>query len=180
MEGSFEAKAPNEKNDFIVRHWPDSEMARILTESVSVNSLITAVSGTMHTPSVSSWQRVLSGARLISSGGGGGGEPGAYYADWYAPPQTRSGSFDFEYNINSDKYQRDTLEKVDEAVIDIEPLEKGGTIDGVKAVAGYTHDKDGRIIAFAFMANNLASKDEALFRIHEDIIKRLLSLPEGN
>ena len=30
------------------------------------------------------------------------------------------------------------------------------------------------------MANNLASKDEALFRIHEDIIKRLLSLPEGN
>ena len=130
MEGSFEAKAPNEKNDFIVRHWPDSEMARILTESVSANSLITAVSGTMHTPSVSSWQRVLSGARLVSDGGGGGGEPGAYYADWYAPPQTRSGSFDFEYNINSDKYQRDTLEKVDEAVIDIEPLEKGGTIDG--------------------------------------------------
>lgn len=57
---------------------------------------------------------------------------------------------------------------------------KGGTIDGVKALAGYTHDKDGRLIAFALMANNLASKDEALFRIHEDIIKRLLALPEGN
>lgn len=57
---------------------------------------------------------------------------------------------------------------------------KGGTIDGVKALAGYTHDRDGRLIAFALMANNLVSKDEALFRIHEDIIKRLLALPEGN
>lgn len=57
---------------------------------------------------------------------------------------------------------------------------KGGTIDGVKALAGYTRDKDGRLIAFALIANNLASKDEALFRIHEDIIKRLLALPEGN
>lgn len=57
---------------------------------------------------------------------------------------------------------------------------KGGTIDGVKALAGYTRDKDGRIIAFALMANNLASKDEALFRIHEDIIKHLLALPEKN
>lgn len=57
---------------------------------------------------------------------------------------------------------------------------KGGTIDGVKALAGYTHDKDGRLIAFALIANNLASKDEALFRIHEDIIKRLLALPGGN
>ena len=57
---------------------------------------------------------------------------------------------------------------------------KGGTIDGVKTLAGYTRDQNGKLIAFAFMANNLAGKDEALFRIHEDIIKQLLALPGEN
>lgn len=55
---------------------------------------------------------------------------------------------------------------------------KGGTIDGVKTLAGYVHDKKGRLVAFVLMANNLASKDESLLRIHEDIIKKLLELPE--
>ena len=53
---------------------------------------------------------------------------------------------------------------------------KGGTIDGVKAVAGYVHDESGRPIAFALMANNLASKDETILRIHENIIKQLLQV----
>ncbi len=52
---------------------------------------------------------------------------------------------------------------------------KGGTIDGVKAVAGYVHDKDGNLVSFALMANNLpTNKDETLWRMHENIIKRLL------
>ncbi len=52
---------------------------------------------------------------------------------------------------------------------------KGGTIDGVKALAGYVPNAEGRLIAFAFMANNLATnKDESLWRMHENIIKRLL------
>lgn len=51
---------------------------------------------------------------------------------------------------------------------------KGGTIDSVKAAAGYVKDKDGQLISFVFMANNLAKTDEALFRIHEDILKELL------
>ena len=53
---------------------------------------------------------------------------------------------------------------------------KGGTIDGVKAVAGYVHDKDGRLVSFAMMANNLVTRDETLWRAHEDIIKELLNL----
>ena len=53
---------------------------------------------------------------------------------------------------------------------------KGGTIDSVKAGAGYTRDKNGRLIAFVLMANNLAGKDEELFRAHEEIIKKLLEL----
>ncbi len=51
---------------------------------------------------------------------------------------------------------------------------KGGTIDSVKAAAGYVRSSDGRLISFVLMANNLANSDEALFRIHEDILKELL------
>lgn len=53
---------------------------------------------------------------------------------------------------------------------------KGGTIDGVKAIAGYVQDAQKNPIAFAFIANNLASKDETILRIHENIIKQLLQL----
>lgn len=52
---------------------------------------------------------------------------------------------------------------------------KGGTIDGVKALAGYVPNAEGRFIAFAFIANNLATnKDESLWRLHENIIKKLM------
>jgi D-alanyl-D-alanine carboxypeptidase/D-alanyl-D-alanine-endopeptidase (penicillin-binding protein 4) len=55
---------------------------------------------------------------------------------------------------------------------------KGGTIDSVKAAAGYVQDRNGQLIAFVMIANNLAGKDESLWRFHEDIIKRLISLPQ--
>ncbi len=54
---------------------------------------------------------------------------------------------------------------------------KGGTIDSVKTAAGYVKDRDGNLIAFVLMANNLAGKDESLLRFHENIIKQLLQLP---
>ena len=58
---------------------------------------------------------------------------------------------------------------------------KGGTIDGVKAVAGYVHDQDGWLVSFALMANQLATnKDESLWRVHEDIIKKLLGAKQTN
>ena len=60
------------------------------------------------------------------------------------------------------------LKKVDEVRL------KGGTIDNVKAAAGYVRKGNGQLISFVFMANNLAGKDEALFRIHENIIKKIL------
>jgi D-alanyl-D-alanine carboxypeptidase len=56
---------------------------------------------------------------------------------------------------------------------------KGGTIDGVKAVAGYVHDKDGRLNSFAMMANNLIPQDESLWRMHEDMIKELLDVKQS-
>jgi len=51
---------------------------------------------------------------------------------------------------------------------------KGGTIDSVKAGAGYVKDQNGRLIAFVLIANNLAQKDEGLWRVHENILKKLL------
>ena len=61
------------------------------------------------------------------------------------------------------------LKKIDEVRL------KGGTIDNTKALAGYVHDQNGRLISFVFMANNLAGKDEQLFRVHENLIKTLLN-----
>ena len=55
---------------------------------------------------------------------------------------------------------------------------KGGTIDGVKAQAGYVKDKNGRLIAFAFMANNLLDKNEDINRFYEELLKKLLLLPD--
>lgn len=55
---------------------------------------------------------------------------------------------------------------------------KGGTIDGVKAAAGYVTDQNGELVSFALIANNLLSKDETINRIHENIIKVLLTSAE--
>ena len=55
---------------------------------------------------------------------------------------------------------------------------KGGTIDGVKALAGYVKNADGKLISFAFIANNLDHKNESVFRLHENIIKLLLETRE--
>ena len=52
------------------------------------------------------------------------------YANWEAPAQTASGSFDFDYGIITNKVQLKTTEKVDGATIEIEPITKSGTIDG--------------------------------------------------
>ena len=53
-----------------------------------------------------------------------------YFADWDAPAQTASGSFDFSYGVRTDKIQTATLEKVDGATIEIEPVTKSGSIEG--------------------------------------------------
>ena len=53
-----------------------------------------------------------------------------YYASWEAPAQTASGSFDFSYGVRTDKIQTATLEKVDGATIEIEPMSKSGSIEG--------------------------------------------------
>ena len=57
-------------------------------------------------------------------------EPKYYSAAWTAPAQTASGSFDLTFTVNTDKYQLNTLEKVDGAVITVTPSRTGGSVDG--------------------------------------------------
>lgn len=56
--------------------------------------------------------------------------PSEYYSSWEAPPQTASGEFDFSFTVQTDKQQLVTQEKVDGAVIEIEPIITSGTISG--------------------------------------------------
>ena len=57
-------------------------------------------------------------------------EPKYYSAVWTAPAQSASGSFDLTFTVNTDKYQLNTLEKVDGAVITVTPSRTGGSVDG--------------------------------------------------
>ena len=57
-------------------------------------------------------------------------EPKYYSAAWTAPAQSASGSFDLTFTVNTDKYQQNTLEKVDGAVIIVTPSRTGGSVDG--------------------------------------------------
>ena len=57
-------------------------------------------------------------------------EPKYYSAAWTAPAQTAGGSFDLTFTVNTDKYQQNTLEKVDGAVITVTPSRTGGSVDG--------------------------------------------------
>ena len=56
----------------------------------------------------------------------------SFYATWETEPQTASGEFELTYTINADKVQLVTAEKIDGAVIEIEPVTSTGDIcDGV-------------------------------------------------
>lgn len=53
-----------------------------------------------------------------------------YSADWTAPPQSASGSFDLTYTIHIDKSANITHEKLDDAIFKLTPNPSSGTISG--------------------------------------------------
>lgn len=53
-----------------------------------------------------------------------------YSANWTAPAQSASGSFDLTFTVNTDKQQLETGEKVDGAKITVTPSKTSGSIDG--------------------------------------------------
>lgn len=122
----------------IIENYPDSTAAKIL-----IGSAQALLEGTdayasargyytyIYQPGRAGWQTVAVIGPEISDD-----EPNPkpivqeIYANWEAPAQTASGSFDFDYGIITNKVQLKTTEKVDGATIEIEPITQSGTIDG--------------------------------------------------
>lgn len=123
---------------YIIENFPESAAAEIYLASADelLNGVETYASARgyytyIYNPGREGWQTVA----LIGPEIGEGEEAPEpvvqeYFADWDAPAQTASGSFDFSYGVRTDKIQAATLEKVDSATIEIEPVTKSGTIEG--------------------------------------------------
>ena len=123
---------------WVMEHYPDSVAAKAYLSAVEqiADGATTFAADSdyyvyIYQPGISGWQTVTTPGP--PTGGKDPDIPPAtpeYYASWAAAPQAASGSFDGKYTVNVDKVQLETAEKVDGAVIEIEPLEKGGSIDG--------------------------------------------------
>ena len=123
---------------YIMQHYPDSRAAALYRESAEelLNGVqtYTAEAGYytyIYQPAASGWQTVaLIGPAIEGEEPEPEPVPQEYYADWQAPDQTAGGSFDLTFTVNTDKYQLNTLEKVDGAVITVTPSQTGGSVDG--------------------------------------------------
>ena len=123
---------------YIMQHYPDSRAAALYRESAEelLNGVqtYTAEAGYytyIYQPAASGWQTVaLIGPAIEGEEPEPEPVPQEYYADWQAPDQTAGGSFDLTFTVNTDKYQLNTLEKVDGAVITVTPSRTGGSVDG--------------------------------------------------
>ena len=123
---------------YIIENFPESAAAEIYLASADelLNGVETYASARgyytyIYNPGREGWQTVA----LIGPEIGEGEEAPEpvvqeYFADWDAPAQTASGSFDFSYGVRTDKIQAATQEKVDGATIEIEPVIKSGSIEG--------------------------------------------------
>ena len=124
---------------WLIEKYPESTAAKIYLESAQA-LLDGAVAYAkprgyytyIYTPARSGWQTVALIGPEISEEETEEPKPVVqeYYASWEAPAQSASGTVDLTYGITTAKIQLKTLEKVDGATIEIEPIAKSGTIDG--------------------------------------------------
>ena len=124
---------------WLIENYPESTAAKIYLESAQA-LLDGAVAYAkprgyytyIYTPARSGWQTVALIGPEISEDETEEPKPVVqeYYANWEAPAQSASGTVDLTYGITTDKIHLKTLEKVDGATIEIEPITKSGTIDG--------------------------------------------------
>ena len=123
---------------YIMQHYPDSRAAALYRESAEelLNGVqtYTAEAGYytyIYQPAASGWQTVaLIGPAIEGEEPEPEPVPQEYFADWQASAQTAAGSFDLTFTVNTDKYQLNTLEKVDGAVITVTPSRTSGSVDG--------------------------------------------------
>ena len=108
-------------------------------------------------------------------------EPKYYSAAWTAPAQTAGGSFDLTFTVNTDKYQLNTLEKVDGAVITVTPSRTGGSVDGgswqMTPAGAQTITTSGHIQDDSFHLNG--GDGSATWTVHYEVSKTSTSTLSG-
>lgn len=108
-------------------------------------------------------------------------EPKYYSAAWTAPAQSASGSFDLTFTVNTDKYQLNTLEKVDGAVITVTPSRTGGSVDGgswqMSPAAAQTITTSGHTQDDSFHLNG--GDGSATWTVHYEVSKTSTSTLSG-
>ena len=137
----------DETQQWIIENYPDSYAAQTYVAAAEeLESGVAVQSGEngyytyiYNPPAGYAWQVVALVGEEIAGGTTGGTEipdipsvpePQYYSAEWTAPAQSASGSFDLTFTVNTDKYQLNTLEKVDGAVITVTPSQTSGSVDG--------------------------------------------------
>ena len=121
----------NDTQLWIVENYPNSVAAQIYMKSAAAleNNGLDATpylgNGGYYTfayfpPAGYNWQRIV----VI------GPEMQYYSADWTAPAQSASGSFDLTYTVHIDKSANITHEKLDDAIFKLTPNPSSGTISG--------------------------------------------------
>lgn len=179
---------------WIIEHYPESTAAQLYMQSANdlVASPYLGPGGFYYTyiylpPAGYAWQRLaVLDARLISDEDVDEDVPPApdadyYSAEWSAPPQTASGSFDLSFTVNTDKIQLETAEKVDGATITITPNKTGGSIDGgtwtmapagAQTVTTSGHTQDGNY-------QNNGGDATATWTVHYEVTKSSTSSASG-
>ena len=108
-------------------------------------------------------------------------EPKYYSAAWTAPAQTAGGSFDLTFTVNTDKFQLNTLEKVDGAVITVTPSRTGGSVDGgswqMTPAAAQTITTSGHTQDDSFHLNG--GDGSATWTVHYEVSKTSTSTLSG-
>ena len=176
---------------YIMQHYPDSRAAALYRESAEelLNGVqtYTAEAGYytyIYQPAASGWQTVaLIGPAIEGEEPEPEPEPvpQEYYADWQAPAQTACGSFDLTFTVNTDKYQLNTLEKVDGAVITVTPSQTGGSVDGgswqMSPAAAQTITTSGHTQDDSFHLNG--GDGSATWTVHYEVSKTSTSTLSG-
>ena len=176
---------------YIMQHYPDSRAAALYRESAEelLNGVqtYTAEAGYytyIYQPAASGWQTVaLIGPAIEGEEPEPEPEPvpQEYYADWQAPAQTAGGSFDLTFTVNTDKYQLNTLEKVDGAVITVTPSRTGGSVDGgswqMSPAAAQTITTSGHTQDDSFHLNG--GDGSATWTVHYEVSKTSTSTLSG-
>lgn len=174
---------------YIMQHYPDSraaalyrELAEELLNGVQTYTAEAGYYTYIYQPAASGWQTVaLIGPAIEGEEPEPEPVPQEYYADWQAPAQTAGGSFDLTFTVNTDKYQLNTLEKVDGAVITVTPSRTSGSVDGgswqMTPAAAQTITTSGHTQDDSFHLNG--GDGSATWTVHYEVSKTSISTLSG-